>query len=219
MMYKLGDSLPNPEDMMFPLDSGRLSLNAVATHGARTTESFDRWQTPADLSRWCVEAKLLAVAPPASPEDLEAARALREVIYRMVQAARTQQPLDRSDIEFLNDWAARPARVPQLMTNGRMVKWAAEEPLEAALVSVARDAIDLLAGESIGRIRECAEESCSILFVDNSRPGKRRWCSMERCGNRIKKKAFRQRQRSLNQNASQSEEPFPDQPDENLSSR
>ena len=55
--------------------------------------------------------------------------------------------------------------------------------------------IDLLAGPQVDKVRECAEETCSILFVDASRPGKRRWCSMNRCGNKVKKAAFRNRDR------------------------
>jgi predicted RNA-binding Zn ribbon-like protein len=30
-----------------------------------------------------------------------------------------------------------------------------------------------------------------LLYVDASRPGRRRWCSMERCGDRAKKRKAR----------------------------
>jgi hypothetical protein len=36
---------------------------------------------------------------------------------------------------------------------------------------------------------------CSLLFVDTSRSGRRRWCSMERCGNRAKVAAHRRRRK------------------------
>ncbi|NEE48667.1 CGNR zinc finger domain-containing protein, partial [Streptomyces sp. SID8455] len=42
-------------------------------------------------------------------------------------------------------------------------------------------------------IRTCGADDCRLLFVDTSRPGKRRWCSMERCGNRHKVRAHRAR--------------------------
>jgi predicted RNA-binding Zn ribbon-like protein len=54
--------------------------------------------------------------------------------------------------------------------------------------AIARDAIDLVAGPHAERIRECAADDCSLIFVDLSRPGQRRWCSMERCGNRAKQR-------------------------------
>ena len=61
------------------------------------------------------------------------------------------------------------------------------------MATAARDAIDLLSGPELEKVKECAEETCSILFVDSSRPGKRRWCSMRICGNKIKKAAYRRR--------------------------
>ncbi|MFD0576716.1 CGNR zinc finger domain-containing protein [Dactylosporangium darangshiense] len=42
-----------------------------------------------------------------------------------------------------------------------------------------------------GRLRECADPACNALFLDASRPGSRRWCSMETCGNRAKKQRLR----------------------------
>ncbi|HEV8279312.1 MAG TPA: CGNR zinc finger domain-containing protein [Streptosporangiaceae bacterium] len=33
------------------------------------------------------------------------------------------------------------------------------------------------------RIRQCAGPACSLVFGNTSRPGRRRWRSMERCGN------------------------------------
>jgi predicted RNA-binding Zn ribbon-like protein len=62
-----------------------------------------------------------------------------------------------------------------------------------ALSAVARDAVDLLAGPDRNRIRRCGR--CTLHFVDRSRPGNRRWCSMELCGNQSKAEAFRARQK------------------------
>ena len=41
------------------------------------------------------------------------------------------------------------------------------------------------------RVRTCA--GCSLLFIDRSRPGRRRWCSMDRCGNRDKTARYREK--------------------------
>ena len=37
-----------------------------------------------------------------------------------------------------------------------------------------------------GRVRECANDKCLWLFLDESKNGTRRWCSMSACGNRAK---------------------------------
>lgn len=46
-----------------------------------------------------------------------------------------------------------------------------------------------------GRIRKGANPQCGLTFVDTSRPGKRRWCSMDRCGNMMKLRTYRERHR------------------------
>ena len=71
--------------------------------------------------------------------------------------------------------------------------WARPITSGQVLSTLARDAIDLFAGPLAGRIRRCAGVNCTLLFADTSRPGQRRWCSMQRCGNRAKAREFRQR--------------------------
>ncbi|MFD1501965.1 CGNR zinc finger domain-containing protein, partial [Streptosporangium lutulentum] len=76
-------------------------------------------------------------------------------------------------------------------------RWA--RPVRAAQVlsTLAREMIDLLSGPLSERIRECASDNCPLVFVDTSRPGARRWCAMERCGNRHKLRALRARQATV----------------------
>ncbi|MCI4344523.1 MAG: CGNR zinc finger domain-containing protein [Thermoplasmata archaeon] len=37
-----------------------------------------------------------------------------------------------------------------------------------------------------GRVRRCGLPQCGCYFVDISRSGRRRWCAMALCGNRVK---------------------------------
>ncbi|MGX9431404.1 MULTISPECIES: CGNR zinc finger domain-containing protein [Bradyrhizobium] len=55
-----------------------------------------------------------------------------------------------------------------------------------------RDAIDLLAGPQARLIRTCDEPDCRMLFVETSPEGRRGWCSMTRCGSKVKGKVFRE---------------------------
>ena len=186
----------SPYDYTFRFGSGRLALDFVATVGNRRQAPHDRWREAGDLARWCREAGLLEEAPKVSEAKLEAGRRLREAIYRLLQAARQGEEPAPGDIEALNRAAARPPLAPRLGSSGHDFTWHAARPLEAVLAAVARDAVELLAGDRIPRVRECAEVSCTILFLDGSRPGKRRWCAMARCGNRSKKAAFRRRHKN-----------------------
>src|SRR5215470_6784716 len=75
----------------FKFSAGRLCLWLVSTVGNRGSQAFDRLQTPGDLSRWCVQARLAEAPPAATETDLEAARGLREAIYRTALARRAGQ--------------------------------------------------------------------------------------------------------------------------------
>lgn len=190
---------PNPApaldaaDLAFHFETGRLCLNFTATLAERHGASYDRWQQPADLARWCAEAGLLAPAR-VGAADLGKARDLREALYRVIEARKANRKPKPADIALVNNWAAQPVAAPLLDGAASGLTYAARDPLTANLAAIARDGIDLVTGPDLARLRECAEHSCSVLFVDLSRPGKRRWCSMNRCGNKVKKAAFRARQ-------------------------
>ena len=54
-------------------------------------------------------------------------------------------------------------------------------------------AIRLVETASPARLRTCASEPCGRWFLDTSKGGRRRWCSMAVCGNRAKAARFRER--------------------------
>ncbi|WP_406117337.1 CGNR zinc finger domain-containing protein [Streptomyces virginiae] len=56
----------------------------------------------------------------------------------------------------------------------------------------ARDLLRVMTQTS-GRIRKCANPPCPLHFLDTSRKGQRRWCSMAVCGNRAKARRHRTR--------------------------
>jgi predicted RNA-binding Zn ribbon-like protein len=61
------------------------------------------------------------------------------------------------------------------------------------LSPVAWSVAELLMSEDLHRVRECAGPDCGWLFMDTSKNGSRRWCSMETCGNRAKARRHRER--------------------------
>lgn len=181
-------------DLEFRFRSGRLCLDFVATVADRAHLAFDRWQGADDFSRWCEEAGLLVGRIAVNDRQLDAARQARELIHRLVEASLAGHAPRDGDIKALNRLASHAPLVPELKAVGRSPAWTSPTPFQAVISTVARDAIDLLAGDQLHRVRECAGEDCSILFVDTSRPGKRRWCAMNGCGNKVKKANHRKRQ-------------------------
>jgi predicted RNA-binding Zn ribbon-like protein len=54
------------------------------------------------------------------------------------------------------------------------------------LLPVVESATDSLVGGLLPRVRRCAAPDCRVAFVDGSKNGSRRWCTMRGCGNRAK---------------------------------
>jgi predicted RNA-binding Zn ribbon-like protein len=171
--------------------TGRMCLDFAHTGGDGPHAVWELLHTPADLARW-----LVVVTDPigvdvvgATDEDLARARRLRSAIWNTAQRAIGGRPPTAADRATINEVAAGREPVPELTATGISIR----QPVDAAnlLVVLARDAIDLFGGPEAERVRECASETCQLLFVDRSRPGARRWCSMQRCGNIAKVRAHR----------------------------
>lgn len=102
-----------------------------------------------------------------------------------------------ADLDLLNHWTAQPLPGAGLTLGGDGTLRPMPPALDVRglLGLLARDAADLLGGPLSGRIRECAATDCTLLFVDESRAGARRWCSMDACGARAKMAEYRARKR------------------------
>ena len=97
----------------------------------------------------------------------------------------------RTAVDLLNAFAARRDVAPWLPGGDER---RAPATASDALASIARDAVSLFAAHA-HRIRECEGGTCRLVFVDTSRPGRRRWCSMSRCGGWAKARAHAERER------------------------
>jgi predicted RNA-binding Zn ribbon-like protein len=139
-----------------------------------------------------VESGCLATPPRCFPPHLIRAKALREAIYSAGKAWAAKQPIDPEHIAVINSAAAIPALVPELSIDA--VTWAGTG-IEAVLSSVARDFISLYGSPLRDRVKVCQNAACGVPFVDISRSGLRRWCSMTTCGALAKKRWYRSRRR------------------------
>lgn len=181
------------EELRFNFLSGRLCLAFAATVGERWRGNYERLREPADLARWYRQAGLVDEPVPVSPAGLATARTLREAIYRIAHALMAGRHPAVADEAIITGAAALPDLVPVLREGTCRRALPGDGGEHAALSTVARDAIDLFTGEYAGRIRECASPECALLFVDTSRPGRRRWCSSSACGTKDRSAAYRRR--------------------------
>ncbi|GAA3595209.1 CGNR zinc finger domain-containing protein [Nonomuraea rosea] len=197
--------------MAFPFIGGRACLDFAATLGKRHADSFERLPDPAALGRWIAESGLHPEPGEITPLNLARARTLREALYRMLTAAMRGAAPDHADVAEVNTAAARPDLAPQLVltpAGPALRRQAAHiapavpatatggDVAAAALATVARDAVLLTSGPLIQRVKECENPGCSLLFLDDSQARRRRWCSMDRCGNLAKIAGYRSRTRS-----------------------
>ncbi|WP_433226740.1 CGNR zinc finger domain-containing protein [Microtetraspora malaysiensis] len=194
-MNATGRVLHDPKGGSFRFDAGAVCLDFAHTGGEGQYAIFESLHEPADLAEW------LAQGPPAAvmtvtvtAHELTAAKALRQAIWDAAHARAAGRPLPAGAVATINRAAAAAPLIPELTADGTTAGWAPPVRATQALSTLAREMIELLSGPLAQRIRECAGDNCPLVFVDTSRPGARRWCAMERCGNRQKLRALRARQ-------------------------
>lgn len=189
-------ALHHPDGQVFTFEPGSLAL-AFAVTGPGTYDGplalFQTLRRPSDLERWAADV-LGTAGPPATANDLELAVRLQAAIWSVADALIDRRPVPEGDREVLNELARQPCLVPRLLP-GPTRTWVAVQGVRSVMSSVAQDAIDVLGGPRAVRLKRCEGSRCSLLFVDTSRSGRRRWCSMERCGNLVKTAGYRARRR------------------------
>ncbi|KAA2255998.1 hypothetical protein F0L68_27870 [Solihabitans fulvus] len=184
------------EPARFRQGSGRLCLDFIRTLRHRgTPEADEELADPAALTAWVRQFGPCRPDPREQPTSahVREARALREAVYAVIAAARGPEGVGSCGDgarQRINRAAARPVPAPSLDASGEL-RWRSDDPVPATLALVARDALDLVASPAIARVHGCANPDCGALFLDSSRPGTRRWCSMDTCGNQAKKNTLR----------------------------
>jgi predicted RNA-binding Zn ribbon-like protein len=171
-------------------DSGSFALDFAYTGGVPVAVSPERLHAPDDLTAWMRERFPMTVGA-ARSRDLFDAVALRDAIARLALAAGRGEPQRAADVDIVNLYAATPD-IPPTLDGGSRQAGRSVQTVGQALSTIARDAVDCFGPANAGRVRVCAG-GCGIVYLDTSRAASRRWCSMQRCGNRAKVRAHRAR--------------------------
>ncbi|PRE15979.1 CGNR zinc finger domain-containing protein [Burkholderia multivorans] len=189
---------PTGPDRLIPAPADTLSIDFANTLYWRGTEPpTETLRTIDDLFAWCRDQAgvpaCVADACRAGIDDgpawLAHALALREALYRLFLAQAEQREPQAEDLKQVGAFLAEASpRVALARVDGRYA-WRIEPPgatLGALLSPVLWSATDLLGGVRLAKVKRCANDACQWLFVDDSKNGSRRWCSMSSCGNRAK---------------------------------
>ncbi|HET7923081.1 MAG TPA: ABATE domain-containing protein [Gammaproteobacteria bacterium] len=161
---------------------------------------LDHLQSYADLLFWLQRCQLLPAAeaarltalsrrsPRITADALRHAQHFRDAAWRLLAALVRDTAPAPQDLADVNRVVERAYAHMQLEPQGAGFRLArrSETDLEQAVWPAARALAEFLGSAELGRLRMCADEACGWLFVDRSRNGLRRWCSMRDCGNRAK---------------------------------
>ena len=162
------------------LDGGHPALELVNTIYGQVGQppEHDVLVAPEDLVVLARRTGLVADAVPAAGA-VRAARALRDALDPVLRGGGDLAPVERA--------AARAVAAGRLLP-GEGWTWPADDPM-APVHAFATAAVALLsdAGE-LARLRTC--DACCWLYLDHSRGGSRRWCSMADCGTEAKKRRY-----------------------------
>lgn len=124
---------------------------------------------------------------------------LRDALFRLFSERVDCANVSGDAVRVLDSELALAARRWRLSDDGSVVRWRwpADDPA-LVLARVAVASAELLTSDPPMLVRRCAgaEWGCGWLFVDRSRGARRRWCSMEVCGNRAKARAHHGRARA-----------------------
>lgn len=192
--------MKNPAIDQIRLDGGVLCLDFVNTVPDRKDgSSRDLLQSFNDLIYWARKAKAInasafsllekagVVRERSAREYFAQSLQLRDLVYQLFYPLSQGNKVKSADLDAFNAtmsrYVAHLVVVPD--AGGFAQQWAYEaDHFQRITAPVVKSAQDLLLSDKLHRIKECP--SCGWLFLDTSKNGMRRWCSMEDCGSNAK---------------------------------
>lgn len=169
-----------------------LAMDLINTQFEYHGEAVNLLSCYDDLCQWGTEVGIELEANN-DDSEMDAVWLLRDAIKTLMTNRIDQQVLSKDAIDVVNKYLCHAPTQQQLLTIGEDVTLQSlyqTLTLDQLLGKIAKEAAELLTSPQSQQIKSCSNEKCILLFLDTSRSRKRRWCSMERCGNRAKAANF-----------------------------
>lgn len=137
--------------------------------------------------------------------EVKQLKELRLLLKRIFESCAAGEAPRKEDLQILSDCSAEAACSTQFITaarprGSRLVpvtkKITAQSAGQALLrFRVIESVGTLLVSDSMPRLKSCP--SCGWFFIDASKNGSRRWCSMRACGSVAKARRYYRRQKTM----------------------
>jgi predicted RNA-binding Zn ribbon-like protein len=188
--FNVPDELANLYDFANTLD-----VRHFTHHGVPHPQA-DELRNPRELAAWMTPRGLLFTGAKITPAMLATALELRTLVRNFLQCDPPERSRDSGAVRALNKALKLFPLVVAARDDGGMVLKAAREDALAGLSSVVAELYDGSRNGTLARLKMCASDECRRVFFDRSKPATRRWCMSSLCGNRIKTRNYRERQRN-----------------------
>ena len=182
-----------------PFIAGHVALDFVNTAEERGhPDAGDALRTIDDLRLWGQRSGVIApgAGSDPSPAELPAAIEARELLYRLFLGRARGHRAPDADLSQLSRLASTAYQAADLSqdADGRLGwRWDSSQLATVRHVAVTA-AVQLLSQSPTARLKQCPGDHCGWFFLDATKRGNRRWCSMSECGQEAK--TTRRRNRS-----------------------
>ncbi|MFC4112322.1 CGNR zinc finger domain-containing protein [Nonomuraea zeae] len=174
-----------------------LALDLVNTRANTPSGAeYDALATSGTFQSWLAKqsGRLAAPGRPLTRADLAALRELRGHVESALDAVRQAVPAPAEAIAALNEALKAAPSYSYLEARGAVLAGGTRRDgsdLDRLRTQLAEAALALLTDPGVGKVRQCEAPQCRMLFLP-AHP-RRRWCSPELCGNRIRVARYYQR--------------------------
>ncbi|MFK4911922.1 CGNR zinc finger domain-containing protein [Lactococcus garvieae] len=189
----------------FVIATDNLALNLVNTQIMRYKKKIELINDETDLLSWIlIQKKLTSSVPQKYQLDIlesavrtqditEKVLKLREVIGSELQHFMNHEISLENWISDINKKLHNLPFTSYIVDNDHVLVPYNSTGYRAFLSVIYLSLSELIENEDIKKLKHCANPECILIFLDKT--GRRKWCSMDICGNRNKSKKFTKKQK------------------------
>ncbi|MGP9634632.1 CGNR zinc finger domain-containing protein [Halomonas sp. AOP43-A1-21] len=188
-----------PSHITSPLIAGNLAIDFINTQFGVGEEHQECLTDSSSVITWLQQAGVLSEYRESPPPGLaHLARELRDNMRELLISAQQGRSADPAVINHVLERGCPLEKIEWQPAEAAFQKKTYRRNLESEslLQPVAWALVQLLTEEDVQLVKECEASDCILLFHDQTKSHRRRWCSMASCGNRMKAAAHRARKKT-----------------------